>query len=401
MTKIIFITTLLSVTLTQAAIISVDDNGVADFNSIQAAIDFADDGDIIIVQQGIYDEINFLGKNVTVTSTNPADPNVVKQTIIDWEEEILNLYPAVRFLGTETDDCTLSGFNIKGPIYGYDYRITTDHTHATIKHCLLEGIVSGWGEIIRGHDGIISNCIFADPVQTAISIIHFPLPINRCHGLFTNCTFINASIEIGQNSVTVQNCIFKESGILLDGEAELNIRYSNLAEGMDSIIANDPNSVNYGPGNINADPCFVRQGYWDGNPIPGQDPGQYHPGDYHLQSSAGRWDANQNQWVTDSNTSYCIDAGNPGCSLGSEPMPNGNRINMGAYGGTATASKSPENWRNIADLNNDWVMDESDLRIFCDYWLADSFEPPSDLNRDGKVGFKDYAVFAMYYMSPD
>lgn len=51
-------------------------------------------------------------------------------------------------------------------------------------------------------------------------------------------------------------------------------------------------------------------------------------------------------------------------------------------------------WRKLADMNNDWVMDESDLRIFCDYWLSDSFEPPSDLDREGIVNFKDFAIFA-------
>lgn len=40
-------------------------------------------------------------------------------------------------------------------------------------------------------------------------------------------------------------------------------------------------------------------------------------------------------------TSPCIDAGDPNSPVGDEPMPNGGRVNMGAYGGTAEASKSP------------------------------------------------------------
>ena len=38
--------------------------------------------------------------------------------------------------------------------------------------------------------------------------------------------------------------------------------------------------------------------------------------------------------------SPCIDAGDPKNRLGDEPFPNGGIINMGAYGGTALASKS-------------------------------------------------------------
>jgi hypothetical protein len=59
-------------------------------------------------------------------------------------------------------------------------------------------------------------------------------------------------------------------------------------------------------------------------------------GDYHLQSQAGRWDPNSESWVIDDVTSPCIDAGDPNSPVGEEPHPDGGRINMGAYGGTAS-----------------------------------------------------------------
>ncbi len=37
----------------------------------------------------------------------------------------------------------------------------------------------------------------------------------------------------------------------------------------------------------------------------------------------------------------CIDVGDPSSAYRGEPMPNGWRINMGFYGGTAQASKVP------------------------------------------------------------
>jgi hypothetical protein len=40
-------------------------------------------------------------------------------------------------------------------------------------------------------------------------------------------------------------------------------------------------------------------------------------------------------------SSPCIDAGDPTQPVLEEPAPDGGRINMGAYGGTAEASKSP------------------------------------------------------------
>ena len=51
----------------------------ADFNTIQAAINDANNGDTIIVQTGTYTgdgnrNIDFKGKAITVRSTNPFDP---------------------------------------------------------------------------------------------------------------------------------------------------------------------------------------------------------------------------------------------------------------------------------------------------------------------------------------
>ena len=50
-----------------------------------------------------------------------------------------------------------------------------------------------------------------------------------------------------------------------------------------------------------------------------------------------RW---QNPHPVDA-TSPCIDAGDPSTLVGLEPLPNGDIINLGAYGGTSEASKSP------------------------------------------------------------
>ena len=116
-------------------------------------------------------------------------------------------------------------------------------------------------------------------------------------------------------------------------------------------------------------------------------------GDYHLKSQAGRWDPNSQSWVQDYVSSPCIDSGNPGCPLGDEPDPNGNRINMGAYGGTAEASKSPGNSRNIADLTNDWAVDSNDLKVFVNYWLQTGECIPGDFDRSLFVDFNDFAIF--------
>jgi len=65
-------------------------------------------------------------------------------------------------------------------------------------------------------------------------------------------------------------------------------------------------------------------------------------GDYHLRSERGRYWPEHDIWVLDKVTSPCVDGGDPDTGTLNEPMPNGGRINIGAYGGTTEASLSPQ-----------------------------------------------------------
>lgn len=62
--------------------------------------------------------------------------------------------------------------------------------------------------------------------------------------------------------------------------------------------------------------------------------------DFHLKSVMGHWNSFSKTWVKDGEHSPAIDAGDPGFDWSAEPMPNGSRINIGAYGNTSQASLS-------------------------------------------------------------
>ena len=376
-----------------SAVITVDGNGPANYNNIQDAIDSANDGDIIIVQPGFYKEnINFLGKNITLTGTSPADSNITGATIIQGN---------VVFRGIENSNCILTGFKVNARILGFDLSIDPNgdnHTHALIANCILQGNGTCGGNIISACDGTINNCIISDNYTICYSLC--PV-ISGCNGLIKNCTIAgnNSGIEVCEGGhTTIQNCIIyhnweQRPQISVGKGGILDISYCDLQFGLEGIYLEDTNSlVNWGLGNINADPCFVRTGYWD------EESDQLIQGNYYLQSSEGRWNPNINGWVMDANTSICIDAGNPGSLMESEPLPNGNRINMGAYGGTPTASKSPLDWRSIADLTNNGAVNNQDLSVFLSFWLDNGLERPADLDHNGIVNFYDYAIFTKNWL---
>jgi hypothetical protein len=90
-------------------------------------------------------------------------------------------------------------------------------------------------------------------------------------------------------------------------------------------------------------------------------------GDYHLQSRYGRYWPEHNVWVIDRQTSPCIDTGNPRVYPSRERMPHGGRLNMGAYGGTGYASMGQ--WPLKGDLNNDGLVNMKDFAMLAEDWL--------------------------------
>lgn len=375
--------------LVQAQIIYVDDDGPADFNNIQAAINDANNGDTIIVHPGIYsgpndlspEVINFLGKNIILTGTDPTNSDVVNSTIIRG---------IVRFDGTEEPICRFTGFRIYDPFFG---AIHGNHTHATISFCAISSNGPCCATVIKDCDGTIRNCVITDNFTNWRCGID-PI-ILGCHGLIKNCTIANNISGAGVldgSTTTIENCIiynnlygYQNPQISIGSGATLNISYCDMRDGLEGIYLEDPCNctVNWGPGNIDTDPYFVQLGHWE------EDPRQLTGGDYHLKSEAGRWEPSSQNWVQDDVTSPCIDAGNRNSPIGLEPFPNGGVINMGAYGGTAEASKSyfgePVCETIVAgDINGDCNVDFRDLAFMAYHWLEDigAFDPNSII-RDG------------------
>lgn len=150
---------------------------------------------------------------------------------------------------------------------------------------------------------------------TTVTLVNSTIAEHPCPGTVNGGNGIYASTN---TDVTVRNSIFwnNEDDFYLRDGSTLAVSYSLSEEGYE------------GPGNVSADPLFA-------------DPAG---GDFHLQSTAGRYsvdDAGAPVWQNDSATSPAIDAGDTNDDFSNEPAPNGGVVNMGAYGNTPEASRSP------------------------------------------------------------
>lgn len=83
------------------------------YESVGGAIRAASSGDTVLVRPGVYREnVDFLGKEITVVSENPDDQETVGHTVIDGDRQ----GPAVFFGRQETRRTVLKGFTITGGI---------------------------------------------------------------------------------------------------------------------------------------------------------------------------------------------------------------------------------------------------------------------------------------------
>ena len=166
--------------------------------------------------------------------------------------------------------------------------------------------------------------------------------VRRGSPTISNVTFVNNLYGIeasAGSSPDVSNCIFWDN--LEDDLLGCEARFSCIERGGTGI------------GNIDSEPLFA-----DAN-----------GGDYHLLSERGRYWPAIDMWVLDDVTSPCIDAGDLLVDYSSERMPNGGRINVGAYGGTGYAGMNEKIWL-AGDINRDDVVNMLDFAMFADNWLG-------------------------------
>ena len=136
------------------------------YPTIQAAIDAAIEGDVVIISPGTYKgpgnrDVDFKGKAITVRSTDPQDPNAVAATIIDCEKE----GRAFDFHSHEGAGSVLAGLTI---INGYTTNgggISCTNSSPTLTNCVLKNNwakYSGGGMCSSNGRPTLTNCTFSE-----------------------------------------------------------------------------------------------------------------------------------------------------------------------------------------------------------------------------------------------
>ncbi len=226
------------------------------FKTIQMGIDAAADGDTVIVGHGIYVEnIDFGGKNIILTSTNPLDADIVAATIIDGNQA----GSVVTFAGTENESCTLSGFTIRngnsdrgGGILG---GTRDDRTRAVIRSNV---IVDNWADQSGGGlaycDGAIgSNVVTENSADYGAGLYRCEGPIQQNEVCVNSAEFLGGGLY-ACHGVIQNNLVSGNSGRGLydcDGLIQNNLVSGNSAGGLydcDGPIQNNVISGNSGGG---------------------------------------------------------------------------------------------------------------------------------------------------------
>jgi hypothetical protein len=262
-----------------------------------------------------------------------------------------------------------------------------------------------------------------------------------------NCTLVsNFADYVGgavycqyEGSANIKNSILwaniQQLGLEYEGTA--SVTYSDVQGGQADVY--DPcGLLVWGQGNIDIDPCFAlfdfdkdpnwwdfhlksRDGRWAPDVYPAEDitqdgfvdlrdfaalaaswlqQGENLSGDLDSSNTVDLFDLKilsdayltaqtKGIWVYDEVSSPCLDTGDPNSYWSEETWPNGKRINMGAYGGTAQASKSG----NIVDFNIDGKVNFIDFAELGKMW-GENKQTIEDLTGNGNVDIGDLDILA-------
>jgi hypothetical protein len=217
---------------------TVDDDGKADFDNIQAALDAVDTGDVIAIAAGTYNESDLYIEHADITITGEVNAKGEPLVTIDGggESGILIAIGVVGATGATVENIVFTG-STGNALWIY-------HHNPTIRNCVFTGnVTSTAGGALWSSDteAIIENCRFVNNTASNTGSIFFskstksvgPGPtirgcvfenntaystavIQHCNPVIEQCTFENntsadffgTTLYLLQSAATISDCVF-------------------------------------------------------------------------------------------------------------------------------------------------------------------------------------------------
>ncbi|MBQ3315997.1 MAG: hypothetical protein IJG70_08615 [Kiritimatiellae bacterium] len=194
----------------------------------------------------------------------------------------------------------------------------------TVAYNLSDSTYSPAGVLVKNGYAHIRNSIVCNNIASSDSLVGSDLFLDTSGTALVENSMFTEDAETSRRSaepthLTMKDCIFGDAGFVTPMTAVTNI-----------VCTDNKGSATYSPTHIRSNIYFDKTK---------QDVACSF--DVHLRSSAGTC-LNDGSWTNFANEiSGAIDAGDPESDFSLEPTPNGNRRNIGFYGNTPEASKSP------------------------------------------------------------
>jgi hypothetical protein len=174
------------------------------FNSIQCAINYANPGEVILIEPGIYTESIILNKDITLQSADPNDPFYIGGTIIQGDA-----YDPVLTLSGNTEACVIAGLTLRAGLVG----VTGASTDTMLRNCRIMDNLTHGVELFQESNPHLDHCLITANGQTGITMRAAAGPTGRgikhCKPVIENCIIVdnNDANIVGGQPVIVDSFI--------------------------------------------------------------------------------------------------------------------------------------------------------------------------------------------------
>jgi len=214
------------------------------YTTINGAIEAAEDGDVIEVEPGVYNEdVDFCGKEITVVSIGGASV-----TTIASAADI-----AVRLQGGA--DAILDGFTLISP---NAHVLSIQQSSPTILDCVITGNTLYAADITLGSAPVFEGCTITDNDAYSTVFVH------DSSAQFTDCSFLNNHAVYGGGlfvdggaEVTVERCTFMDNAADEMGGA-IHVQYADVQVFGSTFESNDAEYGTISLTDTTGNPTFER-----------------------------------------------------------------------------------------------------------------------------------------------